>query len=723
MSKPAQSSEIYISSNGRNIRCTFKQHPYFNVEGNISSALLLIFNHIVATRVHTLGHRLHQTIVAFLTYLAEYNASVPTQLKVLNITDISAEVFTGFIHFCHRTNCSRQLGPTLKSCIKMVAVETGKIPLLRLPVVSGQRGKPKEPLYQDGYDSLCNALITHTENLYSLLISRAAIENAEPYTYEEIAKKAFQKISKDDFVYWWRTTGHTSASYRRQEAIRRLKRCTDPVLYKLHNAHGVLRKITALLESYILPDHFISDDAAYYLPSFSEWFPDDARLVKTLISNGYPMQLSPAELREVVGGNLSDLADCDTVVKLIIHRMRFANGRDRKHVLWPLNWYLNDYYPHSIDMAAVIMLIMLQSGWNQETVMSLDKDNYEHPLTGAINSNHTIVYGEKNKSQGIGKGYSDPEAIFAPSDGNNPYSIVSLIRLAAKLSEPLNDYPFDFVSELTTVDNLNKLFLYLREAGDWFRASRHSSHSYGKYFRQGVREFLRDYTVTDNGIRITNVNELTLRLRPTWLKYKKESNDLGFLSQRMHHKTRATTDIFYDSSSQAEQKRKVLLRSEQEQVMKLLRARKFAGLVVKEKSKKAAKESGIRIFALPGIDRPLWGCNGREPTWAGAQHTISKDEKCYALENCWFCKCQIIFEDTLAFMVERIAHIDEFLEGDIEPSFKNRMSSERAAMMEVWDNWGDDEALQEAIRYKKKNAPLLPSDLTLLKLIFKTGDL
>lgn len=393
-----------------------------------------------------------------------YNTSTHIQLKVLNISDISSDVFNGFVNFCHMRSLPLSYAPSLKSAIKAVALETGKIPLLELPVVSGQRNKPKEPLYDDGYESLCKALMRHIDGLYGSLKLRAAIDSAIPYTYEEVAKIAFRQISKDDFVYWWRTTAHSTASYRRQETIRRLKLCTDSELHNLHNVPKTLERTRALIEHYALPENFISVDSIYYLPHYSEWYPNDARLIKTLVTNGYPMNLSLEDLRGLSGRECEYAENCDTVVKLLLHRIRFAIGRDRCSPLWPLDWFLNDYYPQSINMAAVILFIMLQSGWNQETVLSLNKDNFEHPLTGAINSNHVIVFCEKNRSQGIGKGYPDPEPIFAPSDAENPYSIVSLIRLANELSLPLQGLPFDFVSELTTEENLNQLFLYLRQA-------------------------------------------------------------------------------------------------------------------------------------------------------------------------------------------------------------------------------------------------------------------
>ncbi|MBA1243835.1 hypothetical protein [Pseudomonas japonica] len=714
--------DIYISSDGRKVRCTIKNHPYFNGEGNICSALLFVFIHVCTTRCNAIGYQIQSAILAFLTYLSQYNIATHIKLKVLNISDITAEIFLDYVSFCQREAFPKSYPPSLKAGIKATALETGKIPILALPILPGQKGKPTEPLYDDGYESLQSSLITHIDKLYGQLESRSAIERAQPYTYEELADLALRQIPKDDFVHWWRTTTHWGRGHRRDEVIRRLKLCTDRELRETQNKPELLKTVEKLTRDHVLPDNFISNNVAYDLQYYSEWYPDDARVIKTFLVNGYPIGMLFDEVQNIADPKFSRIADCDTTVKLLVNRIRFSSGANRRTILWPLDWYFADYYPRSIDMSAIIVFIMLQSGWNQESVMSLDKDKYEHALTGAINADQVVVFGEKFRSQGYGKSYPDPEPIFAPSDGRNPYSIVSLIRLANKLSRPLQGIPFDSCPERITTSKLNQLFLFLRESGEWCKSSRHTSISFGPYFRQGVKEFLKEYEIFDNGIRVTNVKKLTLRLRPTWVKYKQPGDNTGFLSRRLHHKSRTTTDIFYDSSSQAEQKRKVKLRSEQEEVMRLIRARAFSGLVVNQKLAEAKKISSMRIFAIPGIERPLWGCSGGIPNWPGAE-SLSQEGKCYSLENCWFCGCQMVFEDSLPFMIERLVYIEEFLDGDTEPSFKNRLASERKSIMEVMDKWEDEEAIREAIRYQKVNGPLMPPDLSVLKLIFKTGDL
>lgn len=723
MSSPDQNKdEVYVSSDGRKVRCTIKSHPYFNAEGNICSALLLVFIHVCTTRSYALGYQIQSAILAFLNYLSQYNATTHIKLKVLNISDVTAEIFLDFVSFCQRESFPKSYPPTLKAGIKATALETGKIPILALPILPGQKGAPTEPLYDDGYQSLQSALITHIDKLYGQLELRAAIESAEPYTYEELADLALRQIPKDDFVHWWRTTTHWGIRHRRQEVVRRLKLCTDPELREAQNKPQLLKTIERLTRDHVLPENFVSNNVAYDLQYYFEWYPDDARVIKTFLVNGYPIGMPFEEVQNIADARYKHIPNCDTIVKLLINRIRSSFGANRRTVLWPIDWYFADYYPQSIDMSAIIVFIMLQSGWNQESVMSLDKDQYEHALTGAINADQVVVFGEKFKSQGFGKSYPDPEPIFAPSDGRNPYSIVSLIRLANRLSEPLQGIPFDSCPECISTDELNQLFLFLRLIGDWQRSSRHTSISFGPYFRQGVKEFLKEYEVVDNGTRITSVSKLTPRLRPTWVKYKQPGENIGFLSRRLHHKSRTTTDIFYDSSSQAEQKRKVKLRSEQEEVMRLIRARAFSGLVVSQKVAHVRKASSMRIFAIPGIERPLWGCSGGTPDWPGAEH-ITQEGKCYSLENCWFCGCQMVFEDSLPFMIERLAYIEEFLDGDIEPSFKNRLASERKSIIEVLDKWEDEEAIREAIRYQKVKGPLMPPDLSVLKLIFKTGDL
>ena len=413
---------------------------------------------------------------------------------------------------------------------------------------------------------------------------------------------------------------------------------------------------------------------------------------------------------------------CDDIVKILIHRLTTANRSGYAKRVLMVDEALALYFPTIVDMTALTMFMMFQSGWNKETALSIDQDNFEHVLTGTIEEAIKVVFSEKNRSQGRSKPFDDPKRINMPTRADDPYSFYNLIRLARKVSEPLADYPFDVIPALSSEDRMNPMFMCLRPWGEWLKGGRHTSIAHPKTFRVGVQQFLRLYDVSEEGRRLTTAAELTRRLRPTWLLYKKKHNPIALLSMTMGHRDRDTTDIFYDNSGAAHQERMKRLRSELEEVINLLRMRQFKGLLGKQAQAEAS--ANLKIYHIPGQQRSMWGCaNQKKPDWVGSEIIASTGRKCFAIKECIFCSQMRVFEDSLPFLMERESHLDELLEGEDDTGFRSRIAKEREALQYILDEWGDEDEITAAARYRRRSpAPLLPRDLSILEIIFESED-
>lgn len=221
--------------------------------------------------------------------------------------------------------------------------------------------------------------------------------------------------------------------------------------------------------------------------------------------------------------------------------------------------------------------------------------------------------------------------------------------------------------------------------------------------------------------RLTSASEITRRLRVSWLFYNADSTPFAFLSQLIGHQSRDTTDLSYDDSPQARTRRLESLRSALERIVELLRARKFKGLLGKQAI--ALANTKLSIFFLPHLERALWACGNRyRPDWPGAPE-LPKGIKCVALKQCLFCSRVWILEDSLPYLIERLAHTDELLRDGSAAEFGSRLEAERSEISTILDEWPDADAIKEALQYRTKNSPLLPRNLRDLRLIFKTGDL
>ena len=388
-----------------------------------------------------------------------------------------------------------------------------------------------------------------------------------------------------------------------------------------------------------------------------------------------------------------------------------------------LDEHLALYYPTGINMAGLAILMMLQAGWNKETVMNVDKDNFEHPLTSTIEESIKIIYSEKFRSQGSTIPYAEPKQILAASDADNSYSLYNLILLAKEFTAPLAPFLNGMIDPIKN-RQVNTLFAYIRPWSGWVKSESVTGLAtldYANQFSRMMSDFLRNYEVIDNGKRLTSSSEISRRLRVSWLFYNSEAKPFAFLSQLMGHQSRDTSDISYDNSPQARVRRLKRLRSGLEHIVELLRTRKFKGLLGKKAS--ALANTKLSIFFLPHLERPLWACGNRyKPDWPGTPK-LPKGAKCVALEQCFFCSRVWILEDSLPYLIERLAHIDELLRDGSVAEFGSRLEAEREAIDVILDAWPDEDAIDEALQYRTVNSPLLPRNLQDLRLIFKTGDL
>jgi hypothetical protein len=407
------------------------------------------------------------------------------------------------------------------------------------------------------------------------------------------------------------------------------------------------------------------------------------------------------------------------VIKVLLYRFTVANRKEGLF-LPMVDEVLALYYPTVVNMTAILLFMMFQSGWNKETALSLDKDNFEHLLTGTIEEAVKVVFAEKVRSQGQGRPYETATRIEIPTSSSDPYSFYNLIQLARYLSEPLSSYPIDQIPVDMTDNQMNRLFLCLRLREDWSRGGRLTSISHPKTFRICVQHFLAQYEVIDNGKRLTSASELTRRLRPTWLLHKKRDNPVAVLSMTMGHVSRDTTDIFYDNSAASQEERLQRLRSELEAVIELLRARKFQGML--SKHAQALASQMWKVFHIPGQEKAMWACaDQKKPNWVGSEIIATTGNKCWKIKECIFCSQFRVFKDSLPYIIEREAHLNELMETG-SGGFSSRFLKELEALRFILDEWGDYDEIKEASRYRRNNGPLLPRDLDLLEIIFESEE-
>lgn len=709
---------------GNEITCRYLKSPYFSMANELCKSLHIMFVSFSLDAHQVSIYSLRSGIELLLKFVSGVNARNPNQLHIKKYTDINTEVFRGFQDFIVRENHSPENAVSLKRAFNKVG-EMGILPRLILPAIDIISRKKTEPLYKDGFDTLQKACSTHITGLYKKLAFREEVEKAKPYVASEIMDEIRPTPTRKRLLEWQKYLEVMKRNGDRRSYRNRFARCPDEEIRALaEDAYGIKKfKEIYKAEGDSIEFDGLSDP---FDKSVTGWTLDYARTIKTFLIHNFPFSGNHVDTAlKYEQGQLKNFeGDCDDIIKIILYRVSTANRKNIvKSQILSIDEILGLYYPTAEDMSTLLTFMMFQSGWNKETVLSLDQGSYEHPLTGVIEEAIKVVYSEKNRSQNSGKPFEKPKRIHLPSRNDDPLSFYNLVGLCQRLAEPLAIHPLDRVPAAAEEDKMNPLFYCIRIKSDWLKGGRYTSTAYTPTFLVGIRNLLKKYKVVDNGKRLENANELTRRLRPTWLLHKKKSNPISLLSTTMGHSDRDTTDIFYDDSGAARQERLQRLRSELEDIIRLLRARQFKGMLSKHAQAEASAQ--LKIYHLPGHDRPLWGCASQYgPDWPGVELIASTGKKCYSIPNCIFCSQIRVFQDTLPFLIERAAHLQEVLdEGDIgDVGFDTRFTKELEAIHYILDNWGDDEDIKAAARYRRRRTPLLPRDLKILEIIFESED-
>jgi hypothetical protein len=142
---------------------------------------------------------------------------------------------------------------------------------------------------------------------------------------------------------------------------------------------------------------------------FFNWEPCPNRVLKTLLANNHPFGIPLDSLRESLDKAKSGLAKVETVIDYIYCRFQHQNRFSSKVKIPSISEILDLYFPTLIDQTAIVMFLMFQSGWNKETVLALESDEFLHPLNNLLNNSKALIISEKNKSQAKNKPFDKPK--------------------------------------------------------------------------------------------------------------------------------------------------------------------------------------------------------------------------------------------------------------------------------------------------------------------------
>jgi hypothetical protein len=550
-----------------------------------------------------------------LDFRRDYNRLNPPALHLNSLSDLNVTVFRQFERFLQKEKKDGRLSGrpvgvlgSLKHALNFAAAHTNFIPAVDIPSIRYERGNKTEPFDDDTLEQLEAAYKKHTDRLLTILKNRANVHAALPYTFEELSHLVNPPVDRCNVIRWYQWA--VSAHVNKPDVTNLspwLKRAEDPLLLefaKLPSAKGERLKAWQA--------YYDGDGSRYRLElpvnpfgtSVSNLVLEDSRALKTLLVNGYPFGMSLDEIFERYSSRVpfSFYERVGNVVQFLTTYYRQTSTVTGEIGRLSMDKLLYKYYPSDMDMAGLILFLMLQTGWNKETVLAIDPENFEDALSGILSESALTIYSEKNRSQGNGLPYYAPKVFRATTDRMNKYSAYNLIKLAQALSEPLARQTFDQLRSFDKECEISKLFLNLRNHGNWRQSGRFYSLSAESVFCTGVKDFLEKYPILDKGRRIKNANDITGRLRPTWFLKQRQTKPLSLVALIQGHENTETTDQYYDSSGLAMKERYKRLRMEQEEIVSLLKQRKFSGLLGTAKATIEPRNE-LTIFYFPGHEK------------------------------------------------------------------------------------------------------------------------
>lgn len=723
--KPKEAKhQVVMSSDNYELECNYQGHRFYSSAKAICLAMHLIFLKYCPTRSRVSGSVLRRAICHFFDFAEKWNSYNPPELWISKITDLSNEVFKCFENYLSENNQRFENSARIKTALRNAASLTDAIPDIMLPFATRDHTQARFPLSDDADQMLAESFTSYVDQLYAKIEFQDSVNNSTAYTYNEILGKI--TYSRATIFEWLQDIFENGKKLDWRSLHSKLKASSDLELQRISKLSEWRRLIFS--EYHSREDRYIYSNPKnpFTRKKILNFEPDPPRVIKTLLENGYPFKKELSELGERYSAHdIFSLDHCKDVVQLLLYRWRsgYAIPGQNSSLLW--DDLLALYFPTMSDMSTLVQFIMLQTNWNKEAVLALDPENFEHALTGAMNEDFVMLQTEKNKSQGVDKPYFAPKEIVAASTRSDKYSAHNLFTLAIQLSEPLKEFDFDYIRHGMSKEDYNPAFLCIRYYADWVRkGGRHTSASNEKAFQQGIKQFLIQYPIYEDGVRLTSGKDLTVRLRPTWVKRHKATKDSshGLLALLMGHSSTVTTDIHYDNSPLAQKERYDRLESELEAILSLMLSGQFEGMLGAPPQQTV--QLPFKIFHIPGMEKPLWACaNQRQPAWHGARQRVPEGDRCYVISKCLFCSQCTIFEDSLPYLIERRIHVVELIEDPPSSSeYSNDLEIELMKIDSILDRWDDEEAVREAARYQRRNSPLLPRDLSFLQVILEEED-
>ncbi|WP_143070351.1 hypothetical protein [Pseudomonas sp. NFR16] len=642
---------VAIATDKVNISANYIERADFDMSVPLHAGLHYLFIRGAGLTTYGKSYELRSGINCFLDFVADHNSRVIPSLKILSLSDIGVEEFSLFLDFIRRIGSRIYLAIKLRSSLGIVARKFDDgMPVLQLPRIEEPKFAPTEPLGEDADRDFYKAMYQEVDRLIDKRRFQASIKTTKPYDKWEVYDICHE-------------------------------------LYSLE------------------------------YPDRSDWKIDPLRAAATLAVEGYPFYIPANHFecmeRDARTDQIGSMGrtPLEFVLSCCMNKA-FLRRRAPNSISYTELFRL--IYPTSQDQATLALFIQRQAGWNKETVLALDKDNFIHMMSEVAHNDIVLVNSHKLRSQSQGDSFIKPKFIASTSNRSDPYSVYNIICLANDLSESCRGYLRLDASLLADDKRHRSPFLFLGDARvPWTASDRVKSLDAQGHWNAGVNALLGEMQLMDEGVPLTTAADIQGRLRVTSLQKTQTSNSfpVALTALLYGHSDPVTTDTHYDSSVFAMADRRKRFQAFQENFIKKGQLKQFTG-ALGNPGRDRSELPRFRIFTIIGHDRPLWACSDcTKPIYPGST-PLPAGTRCTRLDKCNGCGQWWVLEDSLPFVMERLATLEISVEQD--PRSYPTHADEINVLRYVIEKLYTKELMKDANAYRERFDVLLPFDLSSL---------
>jgi len=349
-----------------------------------------------------------------------------------------------------------------------------------------------------------------------------------------------------------------------------------------------------------------------------------------------------------------------------------------------------------------ILLLLIQTGWNFETLMSIGMNLEDHVEDDLLDTDYVILYGYKARSEKSQMHRSNKRDKFGA------YQLLIFIRSIM--------VRFENSTHLES----GRLFQCILSKNLWKKFNRLCTEMNSVTFSLTSVGFLERHGISLCEEKAKQKIEVR-KLRTTYETRRREQGlDIEEVVTGLGHADVDTTIKHYDSESGSSELLNNRLRGLQEKhvidfrhysanilsdlsMIELRKATEGLGVNVKnEKLHKVSERLGVKVEKVVSLLSPagqtyIASClDAESPNWPGAERFVPTGIKCNYFNRCPLCTQCVIFEESLPFIARRIRDLESMRSSLNSLEWAKNYGDEYQAFSEILDAWESQDAVAKA---------------------------